>query len=130
MVYHNCRKTLTVEVRRLHAVKLFTLKHTEILEFWKEYNPSIYNITYLTVTHYHPFNSNSTQHHLLNSNPSILFPNTSPLGHKSTAHFICLCTFRCLLTSTIIFTVGNVVAMFWGCGGRTVIGTQPAYRQP
>ena len=34
------------------------------------------------------------------------------------------------LTSTIIFTVGRVVAMFWGCGGRTVIGTQPAYRHP
>lgn len=30
------------------------------------------------------------------------------------------------LTSTIILTVGSVVAMFWGCGGRTVMGTQPA----
>ena len=29
-------------------------------------------------------------------------------------------------TSTIILTVGSVVAMFWGCGGLTVIGTQPA----
>lgn len=34
------------------------------------------------------------------------------------------------LTSTIIFTVGRVVAMFWGCGGLTVMGTQPAYRHP
>ena len=33
-------------------------------------------------------------------------------------------------TSTIIFTVGNVVPRFWGCGGRTVTGTQPQYRQP
>lgn len=34
------------------------------------------------------------------------------------------------VTSTIIFTVGSVVAMFCGCGGRTVMGTQPTYRQP
>ena len=34
------------------------------------------------------------------------------------------------LLTTIIFTVGSVVAMFCGCGGRTVMGTQPAYRQP
>lgn len=33
-------------------------------------------------------------------------------------------------TSTIILTVGSVVARFWGCGGRTVTGTQPQYRQP
>lgn len=34
------------------------------------------------------------------------------------------------VTSTIILTVGSVVARFWGCGGLTVTGTQPAYRQP
>lgn len=33
-------------------------------------------------------------------------------------------------TSTIILTVGRVVERFWGCGGRTVTGTQPQYRQP
>ena len=30
-----------------------------------------------------------------------------------------------LLTSTIIFTVGKVVATFCGCGGRIVTGTHP-----
>lgn len=35
-----------------------------------------------------------------------------------------------LLTSTIILTVGRVVAMFWGCGGRMVTGTQPTYKHP
>lgn len=34
------------------------------------------------------------------------------------------------VTSTIILTVGRVVARFWGCGGLTVTGTQPAYKQP
>lgn len=34
------------------------------------------------------------------------------------------------VTSTIILTVGRVVARFWGWGGLTVTGTQPAYRQP
>lgn len=35
-----------------------------------------------------------------------------------------------ILTSTIILTVGRVVARFCGWGGRTVMGIQPAYKQP
>lgn len=53
-----------------------------------------------------------------------------PLALRQAHREVCPEGPRHALTSTIILTVGSVVERFWGCGGRTVTGTQPQYRQP